>query len=432
MRAKSDLATLAVAGGLPIRRGGWPKWPRYTKNTLAALHSVLESGRWAISGPFSGTPSVERAFASRFAEFCGVSYCVPTDHGSSALLVALEALDVGAGDEVIVPAMTWVATATAVTNVNAIPVIVDVDAHSLCIDPKCVEDAITDKTRAIIPVHLYNGMADMDQLLSISDKYNIPIIEDSSHVHGTRWGDRSAGALGAVGTFSMQQSKVLTSGEGGAVVTDDPRLARRMEQLRADSRIYTDKKVNIYDMDLVTCGEVQGTNYCLSEFQAALLLDQLARLEEQNRLRESNAVYLDVLLSEIDGLYPLGCHSQVTRRTYYCYVVRRDREVFANRSVSALCCALSAELNIPFSATYEPLARVRLYRPESKRRNHLSESHLARLHDSKVECPVADQAHMECICFPHSVLLGSRKDMQHIALAFAKIQRLARKVPEVE
>ncbi len=417
--------TLAVKGGIPIRKGGWPKWPIYDLDTLKALQAVLEGGRWAISSPYNGKPLHEREFANRFAEFCNVKYCIPTDHGSSALAIALEAVDIGPGDEVIVPAVTWVATATAVTNVNAIPIIVDVEPDTLCIDPKCIENAITGRTAAIIPVHLYNGMAEMDEILSISRKYHIPVIEDCAHVHGARWRDRSVGSWGVVGAFSMQQSKVLTCGEGGAVVTDDPGLAHRLEQLRADSRIYTNNPLDTYDMELVTSGSVQGTNFCLSEFQAALLIDQLNRLKEQNQQRQENGAYLDTIIGQIDGLVPLKKYPQLTHRTYYCYVVHCDRKYFADQPITVLCNALQAELNIPFFPVYEPLHRVSSYRAGSKRRNHLSKDHLLKLDTANVVCPVAEKASDEYICFPHWVLLGNKKDMEDIGEAFLKVQRLA-------
>ena len=414
-------ASLAINGGTPIRKGGWPIWPVYEAETVEVLQQVLKSRRWAISSVYNGNPLYEKKFAKAFAEFCGVNYCIPTDHGSSALLIALEALDIGYGDEVIVPALTWVATASAVTNVNALPVIVDVDPDTLCIDPGQIEVAITSRTKAIIPVHLYSGMANMDALLAISKKYNIPIIEDSSHVHGAQWKNKCAGAIGTLGTFSMQHSKVLTCGEGGTVITDDPILAKKLEQLRSDSRIYLNRDFKTYDMELETLGEVQGTNFCLSEFHAAVLVDQLTRLESQNRTRENNSYYLDHLLGKMEGVIPLKLYPGLTRRTIYCYVVKIKKEFLVNTSIHDWCQALSAELAIPFNPVYEPVHQVLSYNPMSKKRFRSLIDHQSDFQKSRFPCPNGEAAYRQCIAFPHWVLLGSRKDMEDIAEAFNKL-----------
>lgn len=421
MKIRVSSTKLAINGGIPIRDGGWPVWPIYGVETFDSLQRVMKSRRWAISSPYNGNPLYEKLFAETFAEFCNVKHCIPTDHGSSALLIALEALDIGGGDEVIVPALTWVATATAVTNVNASPVIVDVLPDTLCIDPQKVEAAITPKTKAIIPVHLYSGMADMDTLLTISQRHNLPIIEDSSHVHGARWRDKCAGTIGTIGVFSMQHSKVLTCGEGGAVITDEPMIAKKLEQLRADSRIYSNQKLKFYDMELTTLGEVQGTNYCLSEFQAAILIDQLTRLEEQNRIREANSYYLDDLLRNLEGILPQKVYPSLTKRTIYCYVVKIQEEFLVDIEIERLCCILRAELGIPFFPIYPPLHKVPSYNPMSKRRFHFFDKQLFTSEKSHLSYPVAEKVSNECIGFPHWALLGTGKDMQDIVEAFKKV-----------
>lgn len=414
--------SLAIHGGVPIRTEGWAKWPQYASETLEMLQNVLESRRWAISGPFVGTELYEKKFAKAFADFCSAKYCVPCDHGSSALLIALEALDIGFGDEVIIPALTWIATATAVVNVNAIPVLVDIDPVTLCIDPEGVEAAITPRTKAIMPVHLYSGMCDMDRLLAISHKYNIPIIEDCAHVHGAKWGDHFAGTMGKVGAFSFQQGKGLTSGEGGCVLTNDVAIYDRLQELRADSRKYMNQHLNTFDMEVVLGGNVQGTNFCLSEFHSAILLSQMNDFKKNINKKIHNANYLDQLLTEVGGIAPLSTYPPVQQRAYYCYVVRIQPMQFGEIPSAEICKLLKAELNIPFFSPYEPLNIAQSYNPATKKRNQINQEHLERLDFRKYELSVTQKAYQECICMPHWVLLGNEKDMKDIQLAYQKIK----------
>ncbi len=360
-------AKLAMDGGNPIRTGGWAKWPQYTDETLEMLRQVLSSGRWAISGPYVGTELFEKRFASAFAEFCGAKYCVPCDHGSSALLIALEALGIGFGDEVIIPALTWVATATAVVNVNAIPVLVDIDPVTLCIDPIKVEKAITPLTKAIMPVHLYSGMCAMDRLVEISNRYGIPIIEDCAHVHGAKWGDKYAGTLGKVGAFSLQQSKLLTAGEGGVVITDDAEIYDRLQLLRADSRRYDNGSLNHHEMELKPVKKIQGTNFCMSEFQAAILLQQLKELSQQNLHRQRLVSYLQEQLVGVDEIEFQKVESALQLRTFYCLPFRINTKSSPYLDIVRLRESLAAILPLPVERIYPPINRTLTYFPRSKK-----------------------------------------------------------------
>ena len=207
---------------------------------------------------------MEAEFAEKFAAFSRAKYCVCLMNGTVALQLALEALDIGAGDEVIVPGYTWQATAAACLDVNAIPIIVDVDPETYCIDPALVEAAITPRTRAIIPVYLYGSMADMERIMEIARKHDLKVIEDCAQTHGSRWREMGAGAIGDVGSFSMQHSKVLTSGEGGATITNDDNLYDRLCALRHCGRPREGEK-----------SPIQSGNYRMTEFQAAVLLAQI-------------------------------------------------------------------------------------------------------------------------------------------------------------
>lgn len=284
--------SLALNGGKPVHQGEWPKWPRSGPKTLELLKQVLDSGRWAVSVTWTGEQPKDVVFAREFARFLGSKHCIPTDHCSSALILSMKALGVKPGDEVIVPGLTWVACASTVLRVKAIPILVDVEPDTQCISPAAVTAAISPKTAAILVVHLYSAMAQMDELTAIAERHGLVIIEDSAQVHGAVWRGRRAGSIGTVGTFSMQQGKVLTCGEGGAVVTSDSHLNRLMEQLRNDGRCYSSEVPEVGHMHLQETGEVIGANRAMSEFQAAVLLDGLERLDEENRLRAANADYL--------------------------------------------------------------------------------------------------------------------------------------------
>jgi len=423
------MSALAIRGGTPVRVGAWPEWPAHGPSTEAALRAVLSSGRWSVSGAWTGRITREQEFARAYAAYNRVPYCVPTANGTSSLVIALESLDVGAGDEVIVPAMTWVAPATASVNVNARPVIVDVDPRTLCLDVEKVRAAITPRTRAIIAVHLYGSMVDMDALLALARAHDLSVIEDCAQSHGSVQGGKRAGTMGDVGCFSMHQGKVLTSGEGGAAITSDARLFRRMEQLRADGRRYLERQPHVGETQLEETAEVQGSNYCLSEFQAAILLDGLARLEEQNRRRAENARYLGERLAAIGGVIPQARPRSVEEQTYYHYLARCEADAFAGRGSADVSRALEAELGLWVHPPYPALPNHKLYVPRTKRRYRLGEEHWAALDPSRFAVPIAAQAHAECVVFHHAALLGTKADMDAIADAFAKVKAAADQIP---
>ena len=280
---KFKFTSLAMLGGEPIRKSTWPIWPRADEGTEKNIKDVLYSGRWAISGYYTGKTPYERRFAEAFAKFHNVSYCVPTASGSSALTIALEALNVKNGMEVLVPGLTWVACASSVSGIGAIPTLVDVEPDTLCMSLEAAKKEISNHTAAIILVHTYCSIADIKGFVKLSEETNIPIIEDCSHAHGAILDGHRVGSFGKIGVFSMQQSKVLTSGEGGACITNDFDLYKRMQQFRADGRCYKNTNLTYGQMELEEVGLVQGRNYCMSEFHAAVLLDRLKHLDKENK-----------------------------------------------------------------------------------------------------------------------------------------------------
>ena len=216
------MAELAIRGGTPVRPQGYPSWPVYDESDVEAVAAVVRGGNW---GGFPEPGPNAADFETRFAAYQGASHGILMSNGTITMEVALKALGIGWGDEVIIPALTFAATAYAVVAAGALPVIVDVTRASWTIDPELVEAAVTPRTKAILPVHLAHQMADMDALMAIAERHGLAVVEDCAHAPGQRWNDRGAGCIGSFGSFSHQSSKILTGGRG-RVAADERRGAR--------------------------------------------------------------------------------------------------------------------------------------------------------------------------------------------------------------
>jgi dTDP-4-amino-4,6-dideoxygalactose transaminase len=295
-----------------------------------------------------------------------------------------------------------------------VPVIVDIDPNTFCIDPKAVEAAITPRTRAIIPVHLGSLMADMDALMEIARRHNLAVIEDCAHAHGARWRDRGAGSIGDFGSFSMQSSKLLTSGEGGILLTNDDAYAEACHSL-IDCGRAKDPEERHYRL---------GGNLRLAELQAALLEVGLGRLAEQTAVREENAAYLDEALSEIPGVRVLRRDERLTRRAVYQYIFAIDPEAFGGANNRRICKALGAE-GIPAHGGYEVMSDYRLFRPTPE--NHpVAKLFPERFDFSKLELPVARRAaEQQAIWLDQSIFLGDRAGVDDAVEAIRKVQQHA-------
>jgi L-glutamine:2-deoxy-scyllo-inosose/3-amino-2,3-dideoxy-scyllo-inosose aminotransferase len=415
------MTALAIAGGSRLLAADWPPWPATSPSTERKVVESIRSHRWALSGPRTTEVSREQTFAAEFADFIGVRHCVPTTNGTASLVTALEALDIGAGDEVIIPGLTWVASASTVMAVNARPVIVDIDPSTLCIDPRAILAAIGPRTAAVSIVHLYNSLCDLDAIVDLCRSHGLALIEDCAQAHGARWRNRRVGGWGDIGTFSMQQTKLLTAGEGGAAVTDDQSLFRRLYQLRSDGRtqVPTPRRG---EMELALTGDVMGSNFCMSEIIAAVLSAQLEELDQQNNIRSANATRLDMLLAEIPGVTPVPALPQVTERTHYYYVFHISPESFGGADASVVAEALRAETGAPFQSTYLPLPRHPLIRPQSKRRFQSIE----RIDElTSAHVPAAEDAYRAAVTLHHSALLADPRLMGVIAEAIGKVQHHA-------
>ena len=417
------LEKLAIYGGATIHDGNWPDWPQSTESTRSNVNAVLGSHRWSISGQYRGQSSWEERFGRAFALYTGASYCVPASSGTASLSMALEACEVGAYDEVIVPGVSWVASASAVLGVNAIPVLTDVDPETGCLDPVALERSITSRTRAITVVHLGSAVADLDRLVAIARAHSIPLIEDCAQAHGARYAGRHVGCFGAVGTFSMQHSKLLTSGEGGAVITNSHSLARRVEHLRADGRTLAVLPPYIDEMALVETAEIMGNNYCLSEFHAAILMAQLEILDEHLAHRRHNASVLDSLLASL-GFMPQATAPRTTERSHYTYVVRLPQSIVENHGTERFAAALSAEIRLPCKMMYSSLNQSRLYKPYSRNRFKLNQAFTDAIDPSRFQLPIAQDFSKSCIALPHRMLLADTGAMTYVAAAFEKVAKL--------
>jgi dTDP-4-amino-4,6-dideoxygalactose transaminase len=355
-------------------------------------------------------------FEAAYAQLTGAKYCLATANGTSALLTSLAALGVGAGGEVIVPPYTFVATVNAVVALNALPVFVDSDPETFQIDARKIEAAITERTAAILPVHLGGSAADLDTILAVAAQHKLPVLEDACQAHLAEWRGRKVGTLGAAGCFSFQASKNLNSGEGGAVLTSDEALADRCFAFHNNGR---GRKTGGYDFSY----HAGGLNLRMTEFQAALLEAQMTRIEAQARTRERNARYLSGMLGEIPGIRPAGMYPGCTRNAYHLYMFRYRKEQFANLSRARFLEALGAE-GVPASGGYSPLNKEaflsQAFRARSYQALYPAET-VARWRERN-ECPANDRLCEEAVWFTQNMLLGPRTDMDQIAAAVRKIQ----------
>jgi dTDP-4-amino-4,6-dideoxygalactose transaminase len=404
------MSKLALLGGAPVRaeQKPLPQWPISDEQDAKRVAEITLSNRWSYDGP------VEWEFAEQFAKYLGSKFGLCCANGTVAIQLALEALDIGAYDEVIVPGMTWQATAAACVDVNAIPVLVDVEPDTWCIDVDKVEAAITKKTKAVIAVHLYGCMADMTRLAALCKKRGLFLIEDCAHQHGSLYKNKGVGTMGDIGCFSFQESKVLSSGEGGFNTCKSKQMFERLYSLRNCGRGYRGDFTNA----------IQSGNYRLTEWQAAILMGGLKRLDEQVLLRDENAMYLNGLLAQIPGIQPMRRRKEINRQSYFNYTFRLDVKKLNGVINKQFIPALNAELQTPeaFEPPYDTLSKCDLLKPHTKRRHKLSPEYWRAINPARYKLPVSTDATVKSgVAVHHSILMGTKKDMDDIAQSVAKI-----------
>ncbi len=367
---------LAINGGPKVRERPFPPWPVLGEDDVEAVAEVLRSGKLTQL-----TGGAVAAFEQAFAAWHGVGHCVATSSGTTAIHTALAALDIGPGDEVIVPAHTFIASGTPVLHQGATPVFADIDERTYCISPESVAGRVTARTKAIIAVHLNGHPADMGALLALAEPRGIAVVEDAAQAHGAGWGAignlqsaigdgksemwQKVGTIGRVGCFSFWEDKIMTTGgEGGAVITDDDALAERMRRIRhhGEGPMAGDPSRrpsgapqgarSYYHLEL-------GYNYRMTSMQAATGLVQLRRLDEYVEARRRNAAYLSERLGEIDGVEaPFVAEYAV--HSYYKYIgwLRPETGI----DISDFVRAVAAE-GVPISRRYPtPLPRQPVFR----------------------------------------------------------------------
>ncbi|NLF01443.1 MAG: DegT/DnrJ/EryC1/StrS family aminotransferase [Anaerolineales bacterium] len=403
------MSALAINGGTPIRTVPFPKWPIWDEREERALLDVLHSGLWGVSGR---EDTQVRAFENTFAAAHDAHHGVCVTSGSTALKVALQAIDIDYGDEVIVPPYTFIATASTCLHVGAMPVFADIDPASYLLDPQRVEEAITPRTRAIMPVHIGGCPADMDGILSVAKRHGLRVIEDACQAHFAAYDGRGVGAIGDLGCFSFQSSKNITAGEGGIILSNDAELAERCWSISNCGRV---RGGEWYQHDVL------GDNFRMTEWQGAILLAQSTRMEEMAQRREDNAHYLGGLLAQIEGIAPQQPHPKVTRHAYHLFISRYDPAGFGGAPRSKFLKAVQAE-GIPCSGGYVPLYTAHAMQDGIRRLRRWLEGRDTPY--TPPSCPVTDRAcYDEGLWLSQSILLGTHADMDDIAEAMAKVQR---------
>jgi len=411
----------AILGGRPVRPNGSDlgvSWPIYDDTDVEMYLDAYKSKIWSEYSNSAKELSVR--FEKEFAALMGAGYCSTTNSGTDALDAAQRALDIGPGDEVITQTNTFIATAQTTFNLYALPVFVDTDPETFMINADLIEERITPNTRAILPVHIGGAAADMDKIMAIAKKHNLVVIEDACQAHMGEWRNKKLGTIGNLGCFSFQEGKSLCGGEGGAVIGNDDNLMARVDA-------YTNNGRDPRGQDR----SFPGSNFRITPFVAANLLGQIRRLEVQSALRDENCLYLEKLLSGIQGVRPTKKCPGQTRRAYYEYQLIYEREYFNGLSKTKFRQAMDAEgigfgngidssLHLdPFIETYFNLrgfqkifsaARLDQYRRENL-------------------CPVNERIGNETgLSLGQNVFLGTKKDMEDIVAATVKIQKNSAKL----
>ena len=405
------MGKLAIAGGEPLRKTPFTAWPIGGKEEAAALEDVLASTKWG-GQPFPGKHA--QAFAKRFAELHTAKYAQCVNTGTVAIQAALKAIGIKPGDEVIVPAYTWEGTVGPVLLINAVPIFVDVDPDTYCLDAKLIEQAITPKTKAILPVHLGMRFADMDEILRIAAKHNIKVVEDCAHAHGGMWKGKGAGSMGDLGAFSFQSSKLVTSGEGGAVITNNLEYMEIVQSyINAGRASLTDQFHH----------RIVGFNYRIGEFQAAVLGPQLDRLPQQSLIREKNMKHFESRLQNTPAIGLLKPDPRITRLAPYGYVIKYFTEKAKDIPRAAFVAAMQLEGVHCDGLFYEPVYKSSLFPVDATDLPALSWGREKPLDlRSMFSCPQSERAaYHEAVWFPHQHFLGPTKDVDDIADAIEKI-----------
>jgi len=409
-RQNAGAGPLAILGGPPVRKKKWPAWPIWDRTAEPSILAVLRSGNW-----FRGQGKLVSEFEKRYAELVGAKRCLATASGTTALITALHVLGVDAGDEVIVSPYTFIATYNAVLARRALPVFADTDQETFTINPAKIEERITERTRALLPVHILGLPVDMDGIMAIAKKHQLVVIEDACQAWLAEYKNKQCGTIGDLGCYSFQNSKHLPAGEGGAVVGNDEELLNRCSAYHNCGRA-----MGTYSLS--TGYATHGLNYRMQEFQAVILMSQMKRMQNDATLRNQNAEYLASRLKQIPGIIPYKLNEGVTRAAFHLFPFRYKQEAFNEVPRKKFIAALEAE-GVPCSSGYGPQYRDGLLDEaiQSKSYQRLFPPERLKRYREELVLPENDQLCNEAVWFYQSMLLATRQDMDDIADAVQKI-----------
>jgi dTDP-4-amino-4,6-dideoxygalactose transaminase len=400
----------AIIGGAKLRTKPWPEWPVWDSAAEKGITDMLRSGRW-----WRGNGENVIEFEKKYAELMGTERCLATASGTTALMVALQALGVEAGDEVLVSPYTFIATYNVILYAKALPVFVDSDPETFLIDPARIEGRITDRTTAIIPVHIYGLPVDMDSVNAVASKKGLKVVEDACQAWLGEYKGKKVGTLGDAGCFSFQNSKNLPSGEGGAIISHNNELLDRCNSIHNCGRPFGSvKRSSAYPLN--------GGNFRMQQIQALILLSQMNRIKKDADIRLTNALYLDKKLAEIPGIIPYKLAPGAERSAYHFYPFRYNKEKFNNIPKETFIRALNAD-GIPASNGYGPQNKEPMLAQILNSRGYrrlFPESRLKQWHEENI-LPGNDKLCSEAVTFYQSILLGSKSDMDDIVNAITRI-----------
>lgn len=405
------MQTLAIFGGKPIRTKPFPQWPKFNTNLKKELINTMENDGWGVGS------SIIKKFEEKYAEYHDAKFGLSTSSGTTALWVTLKAAGVKAGDEVILPPYTFIATGSSILMANAIPVFADVDPDTFNLDPAKIEAAITDKTKVIMPVHIAGNPADLDRILAIAEKHNLVVIEDAAQAHGSEWDGKKVGAIGLGGIFSFQTSKNLSAGEGGAIISNDKDFIDACFSYANCGRI---RGGEWYEHQFL------GGNFRLNSMAASLLLAQLETIEADMQLRDKNKQKLDEAIGQIEGLTVTKMYPKATRSANHLYLLRYDKEKFNGIHRDKFFKAMQAEGVFTYGG-YTPLYREQLFTIDSKEYPWLEG-----INYKNMNYPVTEKlCTEEAVWLRQTHLLGDDKDIQDIVDAFVKVTTVLKEQPEL-
>lgn len=419
--SKNRSDSLAILGGNPVRKKPWPRWPIWNSETdEKQVVEVLRSGVWSRKG-------IVTEFEKKWAETVGAKRALAVVNGTNALIAALVQLDIGGGDEVIVPPYTFIATVAAVIATGAMPIFVDIDPETFQIDTEKIEKKINSRTKAILPVHILGLPANMPRIMEIANKHDLVVVEDACQAWLAEIDYKKMGTFGHAGCFSFQNSKNMAIGEGGAIVSDDDEFMDRCYSYHNYGNPYG---TMVGEVGAGTA--IVGTKLRITEYQAAIGLAQVKRLEGQTETRNKNASYLKSQIKNIPGIIPYKLYDNVTRAAFHLFPFRYKKEEFHGLPRENFLKALNAE-GVPCSSGYAPLNKMpfleNAFQSKNFQKMYPKEFLDIDKYNEQNQCPENDRiCDEEAVWLSQSMLLVGRTDMDDIFIAIEKIHKNAEKI----